>query len=472
MLVRLVERSTNAASTLEHSRTLGLSLRELEDKSRAADEFLSKAQELYHTLQQQVADNAGAAAHQQSQQYQQQQPQSMPASLSVPPAQSKSAPTTARPSTSTFDQPIRHRPASPTIYAPNAVARPPVAAPSASASAPAARLSSRDDVEAKYPPTFANTLPYYHDPKDPHSTFMAHTHGAEGSYVPPARPGHLGPSSVQRPPTAADVRDDVVRQAGVRKAADAALDRALSPLRHRSRSPPGGSPSLLRRLSPNRAGIAAIHHHTMDDLAVNRATSKPYALIPTHFPPPAAAPSFFDAQGRGVVAAAASDGLGSGGLRGQARSLDDSDLVVNERALASGLGNIDQLLRSMEYMDSVEGGGKSRRAAAAAASAANTQQPASATAFQAKGRGTSARGGGNVSMKRTGGGFVAPNLLQQQQQPSSSTTAASTSRSAASSSSAAIRGKSPYAESEEEDVFLKPRRSTGRQSTAAAAQRH
>ena len=363
-LFRIMERKS-AVTSSEYSRSLGSSLRELEEKSRAAEDFLLKAQDLYHTLQRQVqAEGSNIPAREQQPSILQ---QGAPATISQPamstataPSSSSSGASSAAPSTQQQQQqqqqPTRHRPASPTIYLPpNTAAAPPVAAAPVIA-APLAPSAFDVVPHAQHPPAFAAALPYYHDPRDPAAPFLAHASRSEGAYVPPARDAPPGPSRIhQYPPhqagAASSYREDVIRQAEVRKAADAALTRALSPLRHRSSSPPTTSlrsPSLLDRFGSSP--IASIHHHTASDdldLPQRQQASKPYALIPSHFPPAAAASSFFDAE--------PVPGHGHGHGR---RSLDDSDLAVHDRAMASGLGNIDQLLRSMDFMESVEGRNK------------------------------------------------------------------------------------------------------------------
>lgn len=354
-----VERKS-ATNSLEYSRSIGETLRDLEAKSNAAEQYLQKAQALYNSMLQQSQGGAPAATA---------------AALSPRPSSSRQQP---------------HRPASPTLYpASNFVPAPP-------APAPAPPAPPRDpQADGKFPaPHFASTLPFYHDPKDPLAPYLAHSSLSHGAYVPPARlGGAASPSRIHQYDSGAGSREEVVRQAEVRRAADAALDRALSPLRRSSRSP--SPPSLLARFNPNNTGVAAVHHHTAsDDLYLpNRATSKPYALIPSHFLPAERASSFFDRArsssrsrsrspagadggsggaggggsrggggdgaggGRGPSALVGVSGFGSSGSglgSGLGRSLDDSDLVVHDRAIASGLGNIDQLLRSMEFMDSVE----------------------------------------------------------------------------------------------------------------------
>ena len=66
--LRMLERKSASASSAlsqEQGRTIGTALRDLEERARAADELLHKAQELYHTLQRQV--NSGGWMAQQHQ---------------------------------------------------------------------------------------------------------------------------------------------------------------------------------------------------------------------------------------------------------------------------------------------------------------------------------------------------------------------------------------------------------------------
>lgn len=273
--LKSVERKSHL-TTLEHSRSIGSSLQQYEEKSRDAENILRKAQELYAALQAQAGSGVTVGS-------------AVAAGVTAP-----STRTTA------------HRPASPTVYprAQSMTIPPPT---TTTAPTPGTQQPQSPPTAFTHPPPFAATLPYYHDPKDPHQPFLAHATAPQGAYVPGATLVDSRPNPIHQYPPA-DARSVTPTGAGlrltsseVRQAADSALSRALSPLRHRLSASPIGSD----RTRPH----SSIHHHTStDDLYLGRSRStmhphphphpqphsKPYALIPSHFPPPAAPISFFD----------------------------------------------------------------------------------------------------------------------------------------------------------------------------------
>ena len=459
--LRIAERRL-AATIHEHSKTIAAQLQQAEEKTRAADEILRQVQVLHQAMQMQshqlAAMTAAAAAPlpngfahfapagppssaaPSSATFASSPPPSSSLSSSRRPAPAGAAPAApvsrsavaapAAPAASTsaiafgttiYPSPTR-RPASPTIRSRTmSVPAPPRRDPSP----PPPRIPA--PTTFPHPPPFANTLPFYHDPRDPLQPFLMHSSHSHGAYVPPApsigdarpNPVHTYPRGTRSasPPTTSSSR--AAAPTGVRAAADATL--ALSPLRSRSSSPSS---------SPRAYGAnSGIHHHLSNDDMIVAPRSKPYALIPSHFPPAASPSSYFDRENSGN----SGEGTGNGSRRGSSRHADEDDLLT-DKALTTGMGNIDQLLASMEYVEEVERSNRSR------------SRSGSRSRSRSRGRNSkklAVQGPPPVVMKRTGGGFVATNLLQK-----------SLSQSMLPAGNSSARSKSPYKEDTDDTPFL------------------